>query len=260
MRMRKKYQVFVSSTYEDLKDERSAAIQYLLDNDCIPVGMEQFPASDMTQMEYIKKMLEDCDYYILILAGRYGTGYTEKEYDYACKHGIPVLSFVIKDVDSLPINKSESKPDKKKKLAAFREKVCSSKLVKFYTNVDTLKAEIATSINKAIKEIPAAGWVRGKKENPSKEAKDKNNETLFTSYWLESSIINGSQLSIPEVTISDHELDAMRTAVLKADVTPILATDILRDLGDYPIHDFDAKIDLDTLRKADNLLGTDKKE
>ena len=90
----KKYQVFVSSTYEDLKEERAAVSQTLLDLGCIPVGMEQFPASGMSQMDYIKKMLETCDYYILILAGRYGSvdladgiGYTEKEYDYAVANG-----------------------------------------------------------------------------------------------------------------------------------------------------------------------------
>lgn len=53
---RKKYQVFISSTYTDLIQERSAVIQCLLDNDCIPVGMEQFPASNMSQMEYIKNV------------------------------------------------------------------------------------------------------------------------------------------------------------------------------------------------------------
>ena len=65
--MQKKYQVFISSTYVDLIEARAAATQCLLDNDCIPVGMEQFPASEMSQMEYIKKMLDNCDYYILIL-------------------------------------------------------------------------------------------------------------------------------------------------------------------------------------------------
>ena len=47
--MDKKYQVFVSSTYEDLKMERQAVISCLLDMDCIPVGMEQFSASSLSQ-------------------------------------------------------------------------------------------------------------------------------------------------------------------------------------------------------------------
>ena len=96
--MNKKYQVFVSSTYKDLKEERMAVIRLLLKMGFIPVGMEQFPASNMSQMEYIKMMLDSCDYYLLILAGKYGSvdvdgiGFTEKEYDYAIANGIPVMS------------------------------------------------------------------------------------------------------------------------------------------------------------------------
>ena len=58
MYMERKYQVFISSTYEDLKTERQAAISCLLDLNCIPVGMEQFPASSLSQWEYIKTPVE----------------------------------------------------------------------------------------------------------------------------------------------------------------------------------------------------------
>lgn len=111
--MKKKYQVFVSSTYSDLIDERAAVSQCLLEMNCIPVGMEQFPASNMSQMDYIKMMLDDCDYYVLILAGRYGSldsdgkGFTEKKYDYATEKGIPVMSFVIEDTGQLISDKCE---------------------------------------------------------------------------------------------------------------------------------------------------------
>jgi len=44
--MNKKYQVFVSSTYKDLKEERMAVTHLLLKMGFIPVGMEQFPASN----------------------------------------------------------------------------------------------------------------------------------------------------------------------------------------------------------------------
>lgn len=168
--MKKKYQVFISSTYSDLVEERVAATQCLLDNDCIPVGMEQFPASAMSQMEYIKKMLDDCDYYILILGGRYGSldmdgvGFTEKEYDYAVLKGIPVMSFVFRDTKFLPSEKCESDDLGRHKYHAFRKKVCSDRMVKFYDSADSLKAAIATSINKCITGSPAIGWVRANTE------------------------------------------------------------------------------------------------
>lgn len=62
----KKFSVFVSSTYEDLIDERKEVIQALLELDCIPIGMELFPATDDDQWTLIKELINECDYYILI--------------------------------------------------------------------------------------------------------------------------------------------------------------------------------------------------
>lgn len=166
--MKKKYQVFISSTYEDLKEERAAVIQCLLDNDCIPVGMEQFPSSNMSQMEYIKKMLDDCDYYILIVGGRYGsldddgTGYTEKEYNYALQKKIPVMAFVFDRPEELPNKKCEQTDIGKEKFITFRNRVWNSKrLVKGYSDIGDLKAKVITAVIASIRDYPAVGWVRG---------------------------------------------------------------------------------------------------
>ncbi len=111
--MDKRYQVFLSSTYEDLKEERLEVIQALLEMDCIPCGMEYFPASNDSQWNFIKKLIDICDYYIVIIGGRYGSmdengiGYTEKEYKYAIENKIPVIGFTIKDPSSIPVNKTD---------------------------------------------------------------------------------------------------------------------------------------------------------
>ncbi|MCI7691624.1 MAG: DUF4062 domain-containing protein [Oscillospiraceae bacterium] len=165
--MNKKYQVFISSTYSDLIEERAAVTQCLLEMGCIPVGMEQFPASNMSQMDYIKMMLDDCDYYVLILAGRYGTpdsdgiGFTEKEYNYAIEKGIPVMSFVIEDAGKLMSDKCEKTDEGRQKLEDFRKRVCKGKLVKSYSDCGTLQAAVAISLNRCIQDFPAVGWVRG---------------------------------------------------------------------------------------------------
>lgn len=177
--MKKKYQVFISSTYRDLEKERMAVTQCLLDNDCIPVGMEQFPASGMSQMEYIKKLLDDCDYYILISAGRYGSldedgvGFTEKEFDYAVSIGIPVMAFLVDDIGNLPSNKCESSDDGRKRLNAFREKVKNERLVSFFDNTESLKAKVITSIHKAIIDSPRPGWIRGDSIKISKDLEEQ---------------------------------------------------------------------------------------
>ena len=126
--MDKRYQVFVSSTYQDQQEERAEVIRALLEIDCIPAGMELFPASDEAQFDLIKRVIDDCDYYIVIIGGRYGStdekglSYTEKEFDYAVEKEIPVMVFPIEDPETIPVGKSEIEEPARTKLIAFREK------------------------------------------------------------------------------------------------------------------------------------------
>jgi hypothetical protein len=62
--MEKRYQVFVSSTFADLQQERHGIMQTLMQLDCIPAGMELFPAADEEQWAFIQKVIADCDYYL----------------------------------------------------------------------------------------------------------------------------------------------------------------------------------------------------
>src|SRR5688572_26345136 len=142
--MTKRYQVFVSSTYADLKQERQRVIQALMEMDCIPSGMELFPAADEEQWEFIKRVIDDCDYYLLILGGRYGSttpegaSYTEKEYDYAIEKGIKVIALLHANPDEIPMGKSESDPELRGRLKSFRERVAKNRLVKVWRTADEL--------------------------------------------------------------------------------------------------------------------------
>ena len=73
MTPKKKLQVFVSSTYSDLRDERQAAVEAILTAGHIPAGMELFAAGDQSQMEVIKRWIDESDVFLLILGGRYGS-------------------------------------------------------------------------------------------------------------------------------------------------------------------------------------------
>jgi nucleoside 2-deoxyribosyltransferase len=111
--MGKRYQVFVSSTYQDLREERQEVIQALLELDCIPSGMELFPAADEDQWSLIKKVIDDCDYYIVVIAGRYGSigpdgkSYTQMEYEYAVQKQIPVMAFLHENPGSISVIKTD---------------------------------------------------------------------------------------------------------------------------------------------------------
>jgi hypothetical protein len=66
----------------------------------IPVGMEMFSAADEEQWKLISRYIQETDYYVVVIAHRYGStvdglSYTEKEYDFAVTHGIPALGFLI---------------------------------------------------------------------------------------------------------------------------------------------------------------------
>jgi uncharacterized protein DUF4062 len=165
--MEKRHQVFVSSTFTDLIEERREVIQTLMQMDCIPAGMELFPAADEEQWAFIRKVIDDCDYYILIVGGRYGSttaegiSYTEKEYDYAVSKGIHVIAFLHGKPDLIPVGKSDIEPAARKKLEEFREKVSTGRLIKFWTSTSELPGLVALSLSKAIKAYPRPGWVRG---------------------------------------------------------------------------------------------------
>ena len=131
----KRYQVFVSSTYQDLVSERKEVIQALLELDCIPVGMELFPATNNDQWTLIKELIDESDYYILIIGGRYGSlnkdgiSYTQMEYEYAKEIEIPTISFLHKAPDNLPVSKTDKNSGKANLLESFKKTV-SSKLIK----------------------------------------------------------------------------------------------------------------------------------
>ncbi len=165
-KMDKRYQIFISSTYSDLKEERNKVMQTIMSLDCIPAGMELFPAMDEEQFEFIKRIIDDCDYYLLIVGARYGSidengvSYTEKEYDYAVNKGIPVLAFLHDNIPSIPIDKADLDNNLRKKLNKFYKKVKKGRLVQHWKNADDLNAKVAISLPKTIKMFPRTGWVK----------------------------------------------------------------------------------------------------
>lgn len=163
--MNKKFQVFISSTYEDLKEERDQVIKATLEMGHIPVGMEMFSAADEEQWNIITRQIDEVDYYCIILAHRYGStapsgiGYTEKEYDYAIAKGIPILGFVIADGAAWPANKNEANEENRERLKNFRTKI-KSRMVNFWNNKSDLHAKFSIALMKAFVTHPRTGWSR----------------------------------------------------------------------------------------------------
>jgi hypothetical protein len=164
--MERRYQVFISSTFTDLVDERREIMQALLEMDCIPAGMELFPAGNTDQWTLIKGVIEQSDYYLVVLGGRYGSvteegvSYTEKEYDYAVELGIPVMGFVPANADAIPAGKTDKNEEAAEKLAAFQKKV-QLKLTRDWKSAEDLGSKVTRGLMHLIKNNQREGWVRG---------------------------------------------------------------------------------------------------
>ena len=162
--MNKRYQVFVSSTFTDLAAERMEVIKALLELDCIPCGMEYFPAASEDTWHYISDLIKQCDYYIVIVAGRYGSltpegiSFTQKEYECAINNGVPAIAFLYAEPEKLPVKDVDTDPERKQKLEKFvillRKHLC-----KEWHNADELGAVVSRSVTQLIKRTPRIGWV-----------------------------------------------------------------------------------------------------
>lgn len=134
-----------------------------------PAGMELFPAANEQQWAWIRKIIDESDYYITIVGGRYGSvhpdkniSYTEMEYRYAVETNKPVLTFLHEDPASIVSGKCERTEEGRERLAAFRE-LCQQRLCKYWSSPSDLAAKISRSFTQLIKREPRAGWIQADK-------------------------------------------------------------------------------------------------
>ena len=167
----KKLQVFVSSTYTDLREERQAAVGGILTAGHIPAGMELFAAMDQSQMAVIRQWIDESDVFMLILGGRYGSvepqsgkSYIHLEYEYALQKGKPFFAIVIeedylkKKVKKFGVDVIEtSNPQKFKEFQASVLK----HLVKFWADPRDIELAVLKTLSEFSRRPELVGWVPG---------------------------------------------------------------------------------------------------
>ena len=187
--MNKKLQVFVSSTYTDLIEERQAAVQAILDAGHIPAGMELFKAGNDSQLKTIYKWIDESDVYMLILGGRYGSvesksgkSYTQLEYEYAVNKGIPVFavvlsnSFLTKKKKSLGAENviEANAPDKYKEFKSL----VMSRIIREVDDCKDIKLTIHSTLHEFIHDYDLTGWTRNSNENDAVALLKENHELI----------------------------------------------------------------------------------
>jgi hypothetical protein len=177
--IKRRLQVFVSSTYTDLQAERQAAVSAILKAGHIPAGMELFAAGDESQMEVIRRWIDESDVYMLILGGRYGTlesrsglSYTELEYDYAAERKKPLFAVVATDdaieskvrTEGSAVLEKENAP----KLRIFREKVLG-RISSFFTSPQDIRLAVYETLADFNQRYQFTGWISAS-EIPNSDA------------------------------------------------------------------------------------------
>ncbi len=169
--MEKKYQVFISSTYKDLIEEREKVRDVILSMYHFPIGMEMFNAADEEQWEIIRETIDSSDYYILIIGKRYGSiipdgkpdagmSYTEKEYRYARENGIPIMAFIKRDT-AITSDKMDLEPEKIAKLKAFVSEITDTRETDWFEDANELGTKVSLALHKQMDRKKRPGWVRG---------------------------------------------------------------------------------------------------
>jgi predicted Zn finger-like uncharacterized protein len=166
-----RYQVFISSTFEDLRTEREMVSWAILKCGHIPAGMENFTAAADRGWKIITRTINLSDYYVLLLAGRYGSldattglSWTEREYNYAIERKIKVLTFM-KDDSTISLTKADKSEEDRKRLQRFKEKLWDSHLCEKWKTSEDIAGLVPQALRRQIDEdqeegeLPP-GWYR----------------------------------------------------------------------------------------------------
>jgi hypothetical protein len=170
-----KFQVFISSTWSDLIEERNAVSLAVLRASHIPAGMELSSGANERTLDILYQWIDACDVFILILAGRYGAvspthglSYTRLEYEYARKLGLPIITIVLTDnyiEKKIAANKLKAtnafERKEQQKLDEFRHIATSERYCIILDNdINELESNIYRVLNTVKQTYSINGWVR----------------------------------------------------------------------------------------------------
>lgn len=178
MSTEKKYQVFVSSTYSDLQESRQELMLALLSMGMIPTGMEMYPTESNNQWPMIQQVINECDYYVVLLGGRYGTlspmglSYTHREYIYAATKRKPVIAFLHDHPEVLPAEARESTREGDVRLSDFRKLLQEKTVFRYWNTPRDLGQVVRKAMPQFVKQHPASGWVRAGQVSDINQARE----------------------------------------------------------------------------------------
>lgn len=185
--------IFISSTYEDLKDERKQAID-TISTMAQPIAMEKWPASNKSAKEMALTQLSGSDAVILILGFKYGSmdddgiSITEIEYNTAKFLKLPVFVFLKCHPDGKWRSK-EGNEEILEKINAFKARL-DSDIEENYRRTFETPEQLDGEITKAIRKYEIEHGIIGVKISAFESYED------FSSPFLDRSKIFNHSYSL----------------------------------------------------------------
>ena len=146
------YRVFISSTYDDMKDYRNAAAEAMTNIQAIPMGMERFTATTQPVIDRCYEEIRQCQFCVSIIGFRYGSiykdtnlSYSELEFNEAERLGIPILVFIRKgsiDSDRIDVEDFTRLDRFKKRLQSS----ASNRLTASFTTPEDLRDKLSRAL------------------------------------------------------------------------------------------------------------------
>ena len=163
--------IYLSSTFEDLKEYRTACLRVLRQLGHEVIAMEDYVAESSIPVGKVVDDVETCDIYVLLVAWRYGyvpnkarvavhvegakkgeTSITEYEYLAAAESGVRRLIFLLHErapwppplMDGFGVGDSSTKG--LAPVRAFRERLQTDQMVSYFKTPEDLEARVSAAI------------------------------------------------------------------------------------------------------------------
>lgn len=182
--------VYLSSTYENLKDYRSAVFQALHQAGYDVKAMEDYVAADKRPVDKCLADVAQADIYVGVFAFRYGyvpppehgnpgaLSISELEFRYAEKLKKPCLTFAVSEDASWPRKFDDTRTDKENKgerINRLREYLLTEKTTSFFSSPHELASLVQAAVTKQLEESKKYKTPTTKQPEPSLSIEELRN-------------------------------------------------------------------------------------
>jgi hypothetical protein len=187
--------VFISSTYEDLKNHRRKIWELLGNFDVIVRGMERFGARKETPLQTCLAEVEQSDIFIGIIACKVGSiekisgkSFVQKEYEKAYELGKEILIYLIDEKNAKVSVQNIDFGENREKLISFKSILKDRHTVDFFLSEDT----ICEKLNRRFKEL-----LESKSESPSNKSNEyDDSKTVIEKFLLVPKLYSGNEIKL----------------------------------------------------------------